>query len=315
MHWTKHGLVFGPNTELAWCKTHAQVPTVDKLSKNVWRVYYSCRDETNKSRISYFDIEACNPKNVLYQHDSPIMELGNLGTFDDSGMMPSSIVTVGKTKYLYYTGWNERKSVPYQNAIGVAVSQDDGQTFHRLGEGPVLGITLSEPYFIGTSTVLYEDGRWRNWYAACTGWEMFDGKAEPRYHLKYAESSDGIHWERKGLVAIDYRDKQEGGLVRASVVREDGLYRMWYSRRGNRFYRTDREHSYRIGYAESDDGIYWRRCDEQAGIDISAVGWDSEMIAYPCVVLEGKKSFMFYNGNGFGHSGIGYASRTSAPKR
>jgi hypothetical protein len=312
MQWAKQGLVFTPNTEWAWSKTHAQVPTVDKLSENLWRVYYCSRDSSNQSRISYFDMEASNPHNVLYQHNAPILELGKLGAFDDSGMMPSSIVNVGQSKYLYYTGWNVRKSVPYHNAIGLAISHDDGQTFHRLGEGPVMGITLHEPYFIGTATVMHEEGTWKNWYAACTGWEMVDGKAEPRYHLKYAESVDGIQWERKGIVAINYLDAQEGGLVRASVVREAGVYRMWYSRRSMQSYRTSRKHSYRIGYAESDDGVHWRRMDERADIDVSSNGWDSEMIAYPCVVQAGTGLFMFYNGNGFGQSGIGYAYRSTA---
>jgi hypothetical protein len=312
MRWAKRGLIFTPNTEWAWSQTHAQVPTVDKLSDSVWRVYYCARDASNQSRISYFDIEAGNPRNVLHQHDAPIMELGKLGAFDDAGMMPSSIVTVGHIKYLYYTGWSVRKSVPYHNAIGLAVSHDGGRSFQRMGEGPVLGITLHEPYFIGTATVLHEEGRWRNWYAACTGWEMVEGKAEPRYHLKYAESVDGIHWEREGVVAIDYQGAQEGGLVRASVIREAGAYRMWYSRRGIQSYRTAREQSYRIGYAESDDGIHWRRLDERAGIDVSSNGWDAEMIAYPCVVQTDTETFMLYNGNGFGQSGIGYASRPNA---
>jgi hypothetical protein len=197
------GLVFTPDTTHTWSQTHAQVPTVDVLSSEVWRVYYCSRDVDNQSRISYFDVESGNPNKVLYRHNTPILELGRLGTFDDAGMMPSSIVTVNECKYLYYTGWNVRKSVPYHNAIGLAISQDGGQTYERAGEGPVVSLTLHEPYFIGTATVMYEDGLWRNWYAACTGWESIDGKPEPRYHLKYAESHDGIEWRRSGYVAID----------------------------------------------------------------------------------------------------------------
>lgn len=314
MQWSKQGLVYTPNTQWAWSKTHAQVPTVDASSNKTWRIYYSGRDAINQSHISYFDIEAGNPHNILYKHDTPILPLGKLGSFDDGGMMPSSIVTVGDTKYLYYTGWNVRKSVPYHNAIGLAISRDGGHTFQRAGEGPVLGLTLHEPYFIGTSSVIHDDGLWRNWYAACTGWELLDGKPEPRYHLKYAESDDGINWRRDGIVAIDYNSPDEGGLVRASVVRESRTYQMWYSRRASEGYRTDRQHSYRIGYAESSDGVHWARADEQAGIDVSAAGWDADMIAYPCVVQTSDESFLFYNGNGFGQSGIGFARRARYAK-
>ena len=305
--WHKLGLIFTPNTNFGWSKTHAQVPTVDVFSNEVWRIYYCSRDAYNQSRISYFDVEAGNPKHVLYRHDAPILELGKLGAFDDAGMMPSSIVTVDGVKYLYYTGWSVRKSVPYQNTIGLAISRDGGQTFERAGEGPVLGLSLHEPYFIGTATVIHEHGLWRNWYACCTRWEMIDGKPEPRYHLKYAESRDGIEWRRNGDVAIDYRDAAEGGLVRAAVLRDADRFCMWYSRRSAIGYRTERMHSYRIGYAESVDSHNWTRMDDAAGIDVSDSGWDADMIAYPSVVQTAGAIFMFYNGNGFGQSGIGVA--------
>lgn len=309
MKWNKLGLIFTPDTNYSWSQTHAQVPTLDILSNKIWRVYYCARDSGNQSRISYFDVEAGNPSRVLYRHNLPILELGRLGTFDDAGMMPSSIVTVEGVKYLYYTGWNVRKSVPYQNTIGLAISRDGGQTYERAGEGPVLGLSLHEPYFIGTATVIHEGGVWRNWYAACTGWEIIDGNAEPRYHLKYAESQDGIEWRRDGKVAIDFKDANEGGLARASVLRHGNRYLMWYAYRSTRGYRTDRQKSYRIGYAESLDGIDWMRMDERAGIDVSDTGWDEDMIAYPHVVQNETTFFLFYNGNGFGKSGIGVAMR------
>jgi hypothetical protein len=307
MHWEKLGLIFMHDIQHVWSQTHAQVPTVDVLSDEVWRIYYCSRDAGNQSRISYFDVEAGNPRHVVYRHNVPILHLGKLGTFDDAGMMPSSIVSMGEVKYLYYTGWNERKSVPYQNSIGLAISIDGGKTYERVGEGPVLGLTLHEPYFVGTATVIQENGLWRNWYAACTGWEMINGKAEPRYHLKYAESCDGIEWRRNGDIAIDYKDENEGGLVRAAVVRDSGRYMMWYARRAVLGYRNELQQSYRIGYAESTDGIRWKRLDEQSGIDVSHAGWDADMIAYPNVVQTDSTYFLFYNGNGFGKSGIGVA--------
>ncbi|WP_245213934.1 hypothetical protein [Rhodoferax sp. AJA081-3] len=130
---------------------------------------------------------------------------------------------------------------------------------------------------------------------------------EPRYHLKYAESSDGIHWQRNGVIAIDYGSSDEGGVVRASVCKDGDLYRMWFSYRSLAGYRTKPGSSYRIGYAESVDGITWIRLDEQAGIDVSEEGWDSFMLAYPEVIDIENNRLMFYNGNGFGLTGIGYA--------
>ena len=65
--------------------------------------------------------------------------------------------------------------------------------------------------------------------------------------------------------------------------------------------------SYRIGYAESEDGIHFNRMDEKVGIDVSKFGWDSEMICYPHVFAHNGEKYMLYNGNGYGKEGIGLA--------
>jgi hypothetical protein len=82
---------------------------------------------------------------------------------------------------------------------------------------------------------------------------------------------------------------------------------MWYSYRGGVDYRTNPQASYRIGYAQSKDGISWTRMDDSAGIDVSSEGWDAEMIEYPHVVQHHRTRYMFYNGNKFGESGFGFA--------
>ena len=306
----KQGLVYKPHNNKAWSMSHAQVPTVDVVDEKTWRVYYATRDAENRSRTSYIDVEAGNPTRVLHVHDQPVLSLGRLGAFDDCGVMPSWVVTDNDLKYLYYIGWTVRNTIPYHNSVGVAVSRDGGNTFSRLSEGPLLGTTFSEPFFTGTSCVLVEDGLWRMWYLSCTKWEIHEDKPEPYYHIKYAESQDGINWVREGIVAIDYTSEEEGGIVKASVLKENEQYKMWYSYRASHGYRRDVNKSYRIGYAESRDGKSWTRKDDAAGIDVSDSGWDSQMLAYPHVVSHGDTKFMFYNGNGFGRSGFGYAVST-----
>ena len=101
--------------------------------------------------------------------------------------MPSWIVAVDQTtRYLYYIGWTTRVTVPFHNSVGLAISRDSGKTFTKLGEGPLFGPTLTEPYFTGTSCVLSGSGLWRNWYLSCTHWTEYAGRMEPLYHLKYA---------------------------------------------------------------------------------------------------------------------------------
>ncbi len=307
MVWVKKGLIYSPKGQFTWNKTHAQLPIVDASDETKWRIYFATRDEQNKSTITYIEVGAAQPKQILYEDNRPLLSFGPLGSFDESGLMPVCVVDHQGKKYLYYAGWCLKKTVPYHNAIGLALSEDGGRSFTKLTEGPLFDTRLHEPYFTGTANVLVDNGLWRIWYQSCTRWQVIQGKPEPFYHLKYAESLDGINWERKGVVAIDYKDESEGGISSASVIQSDGIFRMWYSYRGSENYRSNRNNSYRIGYAESSDGIKWARRDDQAGIDISDTGWDSEMIAYPCVVRSKNQNYLFYNGNGFGRTGFGYA--------
>lgn len=303
--WQKKGLIFNVDAKFDWNKTHAQVPVVDVLDDRI-RIYYATRNEKGQSNTSFIEVDKSDPKQILYQHNSPLFELGKPGTFDDSGIMPSCILPVAEKKYLYYIGWSLQQTVPHKNAVGLASSHDEGTSFDKVSEGPVISVNHIEPFFSGTSFVMKEDGIFKMWYLSCIGWQMIGNRYEPLYNIKYAESDDGINWKQTGKVAIELQG-DEGGLVSASVIKENGRYRMWFGKRRKADYRDNRENSYRIGYAESTDGINWTRMDEWAGIDVSDLGWDSEMISYPYVVKVGDLLLMFYNGNGFGKTGFGYA--------
>jgi hypothetical protein len=137
------------------------------------------------------------------------------------------------------------------------------------------------------------------WYVSGTGWDVANGGTRHRYHIRYAESHDGCRWTRNGTVCIDYAHG-EYAFGRPCVIRDaSGRYRMWYSVRGE---------TYRLGYAESNDGIVWDRQDDRAGLPVAPSGWDSEMITYPMVFTDGEHLHMLYNGNGYGRSGIGLAT-------
>lgn len=302
----RKGMIFNVAGKDPWNQTHAQIPTADVLSNDRIRIYYSTRDKSNRSLTSFVEVDAQDPLKVLYVHDRPILDFGKLGCFDDCGVMPSCVVNHDGKKYLYYCGWNTSTTVRYRNCIGLAVSEDGGITFRRAFEGPVMDRTKDEPHLVVTPHVIVEDGTWKMWYSGGTEWKLVNGITEPQYLVKYAESKDGINWQRDNRVIIPYKHEFEA-IGRPVVVHENGIYKMWFSYRNIDNYRTDKKKSYHIGYAESKDNFTWERKDEQAGIELSAAGWDSEMMAYPYIVDYKGSRYMFYNGNGFGRSGFGYA--------
>jgi hypothetical protein len=138
------------------------------------------------------------------------------------------------------------------------------------------------------------------------GWLVVDGRPEPLYVIKYAESEDGIEWWRGNRTSIEPSHPEEAN-ARPWVVRGRGGYRMWFCHQRSRGYRSDPRASYRIGYAESVDGEAWVRKDDEAGIDVSDSGWVSVMVTYPSVYEYRGALHLLYNGNGFGASGIGHA--------
>jgi hypothetical protein len=304
MRWEKRGLVFSVVERSDWMWSHAQCP-IGLICGDVVRVFFSTRDTDGRTRPAFVDAEAGEPTRVHAVAGRPLLDLGTLGAFDESGVMPSSVVPDGNRLLLFYVGWSKRVLVPYHCAIGVAASEDGGETFTRLHEGPIVERSADDPYFVTAPLVRKEGGRWRMWYDSCVGWLSVEDKLEPVYEMKYAESRDGLGWERSNVTCIAQAHPEEA--IGPATIAYDDRYRMWFSVRGSRGFRTDPRTAYRIGYAESADGITWDRRDDGAGIERSGSGWDSVMQAYPNVYDYRGRRFLLYNGNGFGRSGFGYA--------
>jgi hypothetical protein len=304
MTWRKLGNIFGPRHHRGVVRSHAQVPTVLLLPDRL-RVFYADRTGDGKSFPTFVDVDRGDPTRVVYCHERPVLELGAPGSFDDDGIMPSCVVVHDGRVRLYYTGWNRRVTVPYHTATGLAVSDDGGLTFTRLFEGPILDRLREEPYLITTLWIMREGSLWRAWYGAGVRWTKVASTFEPVYVLKSARSSDGVRWERSDIACIEPRHEREAAC-RPSVIKTGDTYRMWYCYRDSEGYR-DGAGAYRIGYAESNDGVRFRRDDARAGIDVSEDGWDSSMLCYPAIVEVDTKTYLFYNGNHFGQTGIGLA--------
>ena len=298
MKWVKKGLIFKPEAQHEWVTTHAMLPVADRISGDRYRIYFSGRDKLNRSLTGYVEIDINNPRNILKLSPQPVLGLGSLGAFDDNGVSPTWIVNHKDQKYLYYFGWNKGSLVRAAEVSGLAISRDGGETFQRFSRAPVIDRTDAEPYqILVISCILIEGKTWRMWYDSADEWRTPE---LPRYNIKYAESTDGINWVRKGIVSVDYKSRDESRVSRASVIKEDGIYKMWHCYAMN-------SGGYRMGYAESADGYQFDRKDDSLTIQASPSGWDSEMVCYPCVFDHNGQKIMLYCGNGYGMTGFGMA--------
>lgn len=300
MKWRKLGLAYAPAGGQWWARTHAFIPTAEVLDERTIRVYFTGLDEQRHGRVGYVEIDARDAMRVTYVAPEPLLDLGEIGCFDDSGVNASCIVHHDGRKRLYYIGWQRAERVPYMLFTGLAESPDGVSPFRRVTRVPVLDRTDTEPFSRSAPCVLPQDGGFRAWYWTCERWSVEGSWVHYNNVIASAFSSDGITWMTDQLPVLAPEGVDDYSIGRPWVVREASLFRMWYSTRS-------RSIPYRIGYAESVDGVSWERKDEISGLDRSETGWDSEMVCFPCVVDAGGKRLMFYNGNRHGATGFGVA--------
>lgn len=302
---TKKGFVHKPAGNLGFSQSHAQVPFAFPLSETRLRVYYSTRDHNGKSRPTFLEVNRQRPTEILKEVDYPCLDLGRRGCFDESGVMPSWFLSLGDEVWMYYTGWNVSETAAYRLGIGLAISRDGGNTFTRKHPGPLLDRGPNDPVWVAQPCVRKEGDLWRMWYLSCQKVELIDGQPEPFYNVRYAESDDGLNWQRKEITSLEL-DKSTDAIGRPSVWKRGGEYFMFHSNRLAYGYRDQVQAGYRIELSRSTDGIVWES-DDNFMLPKSADGWDSIMNGYCSVdVLSEQRCHVFYNGNGFGASGFGY---------
>ena len=310
--WKKLGRVFNPVKigGRPWLKEFAQAPSVLVFDQYI-RVYFSCRplpDQKGQYRSysAYVDLNRANLFEILKVSESPILELGQTGTFDEFGTYPVSVIRYGSEVRAYYGGWTRCESVPFNVAIGLAISRDDGKTFARAGNGPVLSYSVDEPFILSGPKVRRYQGVWYLWYIAGRKWVDTIERPEPVYKIRMAWSSDGFQWTKLNRDLIESRIEEDEAQASPDVYWRDGKHHMFFCYRYSTDYRG-KERGYRIGYASSEDMKHWTRDDSKAGIDVSEDGWDSEMVCYPHVFELDGETFMLYLGNQVGRYGFGLA--------
>ena len=243
---------------------------------------------------------------MLKVYEKPILEHGALGNFDQDGVLQVAVTRNNNELFMYYGGFSKLISSPHTCMMGIAVSNDNGNSFKRLSEGPFLPISKIDPLLIGSADIIFHDNKWHMIYTSGTKWFNINNQAELSYALKYASSINGIDWEPSGIIVIP-QEAEINADCKPSIFKIGDNFHMYFSTRKIIDYQDTGQNSYRFGYATSKDLINWQRKDADGGIDVSDEGWDSAMICYSNIIQVGNRTIMFYNGNSFGKFGFGYA--------
>jgi hypothetical protein len=314
MKWKKLGRVFNPNNQkiLGEFTTFAQAPQVLEFEDFV-RVYFSTRKKDNEnkflSHVAFVDMTK-DFSTIIKVSQNQVIALGGLGCFDEHGIFPFNVLKVQDKIYAYTCGWSRRTSVSVETATGLAFSKDDGVSFEKLGSGPILSANLNEPFLVGDSFVTYDNGLFDMWYIFGTKWIQVDEQSKPErvYKIGYANSTDGINWQRNGQPIIkDVLNEYECQAL-PTVVFFKNKYHMVFCYRFATSFRTDIKRGYRLGYAYSYNKTDWIRNDEHLGFALTYNNdWDGNMNCYPHFCIINNKLHLLYNGNSFGKDGFGVA--------
>lgn len=311
MRWTKIGKIFDPRDfKLSnECFEYAQSPQAVVFDDFV-RIYFSTRKKDHEkflSHISYVDIDKDLNK-IIDVSKKTVIELGDLGSFDEHGIFPMNVLKYENKLLAYTCGWNRRVSVSVDTSIGMAISYDNGVTFKKYGQGPIMTSSLNEPFLVGDPFVKIYDNKFHMWYIFGTQWKKYANESEPQriYKIGHATSNDGIIWNKENKQLIDEKLIDESQAL-PTIIKFKNMYHMFFCYRQSSDFRSNRNRSYRIGYAFSNDLINWIRDDSKCGLDVSQDSWDSDMLCYPHVFECNNNIYILYNGNEFGRYGFGLA--------
>lgn len=301
----KLGLVFPSKlySNGDWWHHSALTPQPMLMSDTEVRIYCGMRDANGVSRIGYVDMELYEKLSIRTVSERPCLEIGRAGCFDDNGMLPCDVVRVGKDIYLFYVGFQLVRRAKFLAFTGLAISSDNGETFNRVQETPIMDRGPFQTTIGAVHTAIYENGLWKLWFAQGDSWETISGEPYPRYRICYTETKDLLNIGKDYAVCIEptlpvYR------IGRPKVyLQEDGSLLMIATQGdiGGEYYA--------VQYG-SRDGISWNILNEgEPVIQKSAAGWDSLHTAYPTVIRNSYGEYVFYNGNYMGRDGFGATIR------
>lgn len=326
--WKKRGRILAPGFAGTESSNLLSAPSVVKLKNGRLRLYFWARNgegaaSTEKGRALTNHIYAAeadpkNPTEWTLVRPDPMLSANPVGTMNNAGpAFPFVVSREDGPWLLYYCTWGSwAPKGQISNRTALAISHDEGITWSVMKE-PVLPLGKPGEWdsaLSGSVSVLRTSPRkFEMWYTAGYYGPYNDGTTNLIASIGYATSTDGVEWTKRKTPALAARENAipnfEAVISKPCVIRLNGIYNMWYSRR------TNDGRGYRLAYARSKDGIHWDRILDDNVIDYSPDGFDSKNLSYPNIIEMGDELWMFYVGNQFGSTGIGLATIKKAELR
>jgi predicted GH43/DUF377 family glycosyl hydrolase len=211
-------------------------PAVVQVSRSLWYMYYVGYDPTRfNGQVKQHQIGLAQSTDGGHSWaravDEPVLALGPPGSCDGATISSNTVLKIGDRWYCWYTGISQ---FPYLASVCLATSRD-GVRWEKYPHNPVLGYNpyvQTDAFMVATPQVLYEEGVFKMWYNS-KGFGT--GTSPGDYHIGYAESLDGIHWERSPILPVlgpSGRGWDSEMVEYPEVIALNGRYQLFYSGNG-----------------------------------------------------------------------------------
>jgi predicted GH43/DUF377 family glycosyl hydrolase len=232
-HWIKHvEPILTTGTETAFDGGGVLSAEVVPVTKTHWHLYYVGYHPTKRQgdiKVHQIGLAQSDDGGLSWYRTraEPVIAHGPQGSFDGFTISSNSVLHIDDKWYCWYTGTAQ---TPYLSSIGLATSKD-GHLWEKYPFNPIMYYNphiVHETFMVAKPHVLYEEGVFKMWY---TAQGMAENCKVGNYCICYAESIDGIHWQRyqgNPVVKPSSVGWDRTMVEYAEVINDDGRYHMWY---------------------------------------------------------------------------------------
>ena len=136
--WSKLGKIFEPSEHFFHPKlqSHASNPVPVSLGNNIFRIFYSARDDKNRSSVGAIDFNITSLE-IVKIFDYPLLLHGGQDSFFSHGISLGNFYKNGSRKMISFMGWRVLNNGHWQNEIG-NIELDNTFMPLRISETPVI---------------------------------------------------------------------------------------------------------------------------------------------------------------------------------
>ena len=190
--WRKLGLIYSPSCHRhPKLLTHAANPLPVHMYGDVYRIFYSGRDNKNRSSVGAVDIDIKN-QHIITDHYAPFFKHGTAGSFFVDGVSIGNCYKVDNVTYMLFMGWQATSTQHWRGDIGRLIVHED-LNLELDSSTPFLSSDETDPISLSYPWVQQlRNGQYKMWYGSTITWDsvmrtgLRTSGALPRYPNYYS---------------------------------------------------------------------------------------------------------------------------------